>query len=243
MVGRFRVARDGGRAALISGAGMANVLTGVVKGYAQLGDLVIGMPLSDDATGGLCAILSTVEKPPRNAVLATPLNGSYAAANIAYRFAGGSQGEIVLLQTRIEPEVTAASEALSKLGLTHRLDSVAGVQPDDIVITPFLLYPGGPDRKMMVEIDKVLAGGRGVQVAVANEQLRGLHYEHLRSVFVTDLAATGLANARGYANAAMIAATLTRNDAALGIVASEREKKAQALSAREPYLAGAGTAR
>ena len=45
--------------AFISGAGMSNVLSGFVKQYTDIHDLNIGVPISDSATGGLSAILST----------------------------------------------------------------------------------------------------------------------------------------------------------------------------------------
>jgi len=57
---------------LISGAGMSNVLTGVVKQYANIEDLVIGIPIYDEATKGLSSFLATSERPPRNPVLTTP---------------------------------------------------------------------------------------------------------------------------------------------------------------------------
>jgi len=55
-----------GKKAYISGAGMSNVLTGVVKTYGTLKDIVIGIPITDPEIDGLSSIFSTSEKPPLN---------------------------------------------------------------------------------------------------------------------------------------------------------------------------------
>jgi len=160
-------ARERDPQVIISGAGMSNVLTGVLKGYGRgTVDLVIGVPITDSKTDGLSSILSTMEKPPRNPVLATPLNGTYTAANIAARFMNQRYDRVVVMECDLSADV---EKELGKWGVPCIVSGDV-TSADDLVINPFDLHgESGQDPYDLTDIkriDRELAKGKGIQIAV-----------------------------------------------------------------------------
>src|SRR3989344_2382926 len=157
--------------AFISGAGMSNALTGAVKGYARMDDLVIGVSIGDSVTQGLSAVLSTCEKPPRNPVLTVPLNGTYAAANIAKRFMEGEGRYTKVVVAMDESNVLIGLEFRNEVGnvlshydLPYLVLPSSKISADDLVVTPF--SAGKVDLSSLLFIDTKLQMGKGVQIAV-----------------------------------------------------------------------------
>jgi len=149
-------ARERDPQVIISGAGMSNVLTGVLKGYGRgTVDLVIGVPITDSKTDGLSSILSTMEKPPRNPVLATPLNGTYTAANIAARFMNQRYDRVVM----VRPGPGEMGEELDKWGIPYELVEEDELSPDALVVTTFSVAGTYTKRELekIKRIDEKLA--------------------------------------------------------------------------------------
>jgi len=74
-------ARDNGYGVIICGAGMAAHLAGVVSAHTTLP--VIGVPLSGGVSGGMDALLSTVQMPRGIPVATVAVDGSANAAVLA----------------------------------------------------------------------------------------------------------------------------------------------------------------
>ena len=80
-VGKFsRIARKNGFGCLIGGAGMAAHLAGAIKAHSSLP--VIGMPMPGGVSGGMDALLSTVQM-PKGVPVATVALGKAGAINAA----------------------------------------------------------------------------------------------------------------------------------------------------------------
>ena len=81
-VGEFvSSARDSGYGVIICGAGMAAHLAGAAAARTTLP--VIGVPLSGGLSGGLDALLATVQMPPRVPVATVAVDGSANAGLLA----------------------------------------------------------------------------------------------------------------------------------------------------------------
>ena len=233
---------------LISGAGMSNVLTGVVKQYAEIDDLVIGIPIFDEEMHGLSSILSTGEKPPRNPVLAVPLNGSYTAANIAYKFLKGGFDKVCVPMI---PELPQAErhcahdfpkardemlQMLGKYGIEATAVPVENLKGDELVISPFCrMTVYGADRHIR-QTDRILSKGKGIQIAVAEPGYKARNYDSYAEYFNPELRSTGYVTAGQYLNAVMVAAQILGHKDALNKIGLERADKARKL-ADEPMHA------
>ena len=98
-------ARDAGYGVLIAGAGMAAHLAGALKAHSTLP--VIGVPLPGGISGGMDALLSTVQM-PKGVPVATMSVGKAGAINAAVLAA-----EILSLG---EPELVSSLEAYKSRG-------------------------------------------------------------------------------------------------------------------------------
>jgi len=220
---------------VITGAGMSNVLTGVAKVKATLYDLVIGVPITDSATGGLSSLLSTSEKPPLNPVLMVPLDNTYAAAQIAVRYINKRYGGVVVADNSacLSNPVSADSIAdmekqLTKLGIDCQVYTPADINPDDIVITVFShhnlidknYYEG---TQAMNAIDRRLRAGRGIQIGV-REKAEVKRWDAYMNC-LQDLEVTGIVGIGRYENAAMVAAQIIGHGAALKSIDDAKYRK------------------
>jgi phosphoribosylcarboxyaminoimidazole (NCAIR) mutase len=221
--------------AFLSGAGMANVLTGVVKTYSLPTDLVVGVPITDSKTEGTSSFLSTGEKLPGNPVLMVGLNNSYAALNIANRFRQGydlSRQIVVNDSDTIDtPQefIDGVTKALEKIGLNYELRPTNAICPDDIVVNPFYVC----DRANIQNVDRALRDGKGIQIGVCIP----LDYEGPDGDTLRDYAkcldgteATGVVSIASYANAVQMAAILTHNKSAVQFVVDSRREKVEDLA-------------
>jgi phosphoribosylcarboxyaminoimidazole (NCAIR) mutase len=233
----------------ISGAGMSNVLTGVVKTYADIGDLVVGIPITDSKTGGLSSLLSTSEKPPLNPVLTVGLDNSYAALNIAHRFLAreANAQPVAVLDHRdgynIEYEKEEPRDAAKKImhelscfGQPAELRQIGKLQKNDIVISPFYNYSDDRvteiDSLHLRDVDGILAEGNGIQVAVyAGDKLMEGYENCLKGT-----RATGLVGLGSYKNAAQMAVVLAGNKPALNIIRAVKDAKIEKLRAHRGLL-------
>ncbi len=238
---------------VISGAGMSNVLTGVMKVSARYDDLNIGIPITDSMTGGLSSVLSTDEKPPRNPVLAVSLNGTYAAANIAHRFNECGYGDVVVADTSIGA-VDLVVKKLEIYGLPFEVRDVADLDPDALVITPFALNA----THWLREIDEKLREGKGIQIAVKNsnplivyesDEHKGPQYDdtirmnefaQYLAQFRHPMEATGFVSMGGYVNAAIVAAQIMRDSDALMRIKGEKDDKHDTLNDHPGYVVSGG---
>lgn len=219
-----------GEKVYLSGAGMANVLTGVVKTYAGVDELVIGIPILDSTTNGLSAILSTAEKPSLNPVLTVSLDNSYAAVNIAMRFRNGTGDLVVYAHPDNIQENDQMRKAFESLGLPYkRVESAGAINPDSVVVTLFttqgILYP----------VDTKLSEGKGIQVAVISKSCFPEKEEDY-AMMCQGTQTTGFVTAGNYANAAQIAAVLTRDESALDIIDLKKEQKFRDLNSHPGLL-------
>jgi 5-(carboxyamino)imidazole ribonucleotide mutase len=99
-------ARDNGFGVIICGAGMAAHLAGAAAARTTLP--VIGVPLSGGISGGLDALLATVQMPPRVPVATVAVDGSLNAGLLAAQILGVSDPEIAeKLSARKEEARTA----------------------------------------------------------------------------------------------------------------------------------------
>jgi phosphoribosylcarboxyaminoimidazole (NCAIR) mutase len=209
-----------------SGAGMSNVLTGVVRADATLNDLVIGVPITDSVTDGVSSVLSTSEKPPLNPVLTVGLNNTYAAINIAYRFALQKFENVSVLGHHPihDAQSNEIYKAFDVFKLVTRVKTRRGVHeisPNDVVVSVYDL-----DCPLIQEVDERLRAGNGVQVFCSLEKPSDLvRYSHC----LDRTEATGLVSATGYKNAVMMAAQLLRYQPALDVIAEMKDKKAKEL--------------
>ena len=85
-------ARDAGYGVIICGAGMAAHLAGAAAARTTLP--VIGVPLSGGLSGGLDALLATVQMPPRVPVATVAVDGSANAGLLAAQILGVTNEEI-----------------------------------------------------------------------------------------------------------------------------------------------------
>ena len=85
-------ARDAGFGVIICGAGMAAHLAGAAAARTTLP--VIGVPLSGGLSGGLDALLATVQMPPRVPVATVAVDGSANAGLLAAQILGVSDEDI-----------------------------------------------------------------------------------------------------------------------------------------------------
>jgi len=85
-------ARDAGYGVIICGAGMAAHLAGAAAARTTLP--VIGVPLSGGLSGGLDALLATVQMPPRVPVATVAVDGSANAGLLAAQILGVADEEI-----------------------------------------------------------------------------------------------------------------------------------------------------
>ena len=229
---------------LVSGAGMSNVLTGVIKTYANIDDLVIGVPISDSITDGLSSVLSTSEKPPRNPVLVTSIDGTYAAANIALRFIKGSFDSVVLVtpESPTGPDYRQDQKILEeiqqlceKYGLPTEAKRYCDIHPDDLVLNTFYAdrsHFGGQDLK---PIDVILKQGNGIQVAVMNDA--GFHPDHYRDLFFAqDYSSTAFVTAGLYINAVIAAIQIMGHEEGLFKLVGEKAAKSEKLADEPAWL-------
>jgi phosphoribosylcarboxyaminoimidazole (NCAIR) mutase len=237
----------GNHIAYISGAGMSNVLTGVVKGYASSNDIVIGLPISDNSTGGVSSLLSTSERPPLNPVLTAGIDNSYAAMNLGYRFIqqfahdGIRYNKVII--TSVEPLAGEDTEAISKiqknldeLNIPYGLLTPSQIGEDDLVITP---HKGNTER--VYEVDKRLREGLGVQIAVCDVSVSAFLPMYSRLLEKTE--ATGLVGVERFENAVYAAAYFMQNSEALNILYNKKSKKTQGLESETGLLIKKGEIR
>lgn len=225
--------------AYISGAGMSNVLTGVVKTAATLNDIVIGIPINDSKTSGVSSFLSTSEKPPGNPVLTVGLDNSYAGLNIGYRFMKGEFKDVVLLYSPdmdmgpfVEP-VEKTKKALEDIGLKYKVNTADKIGENDVVIQIF-----HPNVKKLVEVDKTLRSGNGIQIGVARDAYELYHMDCLKGT-----EATGFVGIGAYANAAQMAAQIVQDETALAKIKEKKEAKAASLCEHPGLLVANGEVR
>lgn len=213
----------------ISGGARSNLLTGVIKSKARIQDLVIGVPIYDPSSGGLTALLSIAEKSMMDPVLTVGVNNSYAAVNIAYRFMCGLRNLVIPSGS---PEAEKLKECFGGIRIPCSLRKVDDISPDDLVVTPFLegglpVHPflqGG----LLATVDKVLKGGKGVQVGFSCVPLTSLGYGILN--VMKDANATGIVTSQSYEDAVQMAAVLTRNEPALAEIYKTRKKMVEGLN-------------
>jgi len=234
----------------ISGAGMSNVLTGVSRQYANIEDLVIGVPITDSSTNGLSSFLSTVEKPPRNPVLAVGLNDIYSALNIAYRFLKDPDQErqIVVydpagpLLDDLDEQIGKLKEKLKDFNLPFSdLKAIIDedLNPHDIILTVAsihrLFYARGLDEKLGKER---MEGA--IQVVVPVYPKPNEIYGFTQGLGDTDYTGFVGSGSAGYTNAAIVAAQLTRNKEALATIAKQKQDKTVSLGAHKGYVLRGG---
>lgn len=228
--------RDDAPKAYVSGAGMSNVLTGVIKAQANVEDLVIGIPISDSKTNGLSSFLSTSEKPPLNPVLMTGINNSYAAVNIGYKFLKRmtepkilQAGRVVLLEHKgfpdNDPQYEILKKELNSFGVNYDSVEIGEVEPDDIVLNVCSL--DGHEIIIIDEVDKKLNEGYGIQVGV----IRNVLYQEIYHLtdFFQDVSSTGIVGLGAYKNAAIVAAQLNREMNALEVIYKKKTEKTNSL--------------
>ncbi|MDO8740890.1 MAG: AIR carboxylase family protein [Candidatus Woesearchaeota archaeon] len=207
----------------ICGAGMSNVLTGVVKTYATISDIVIGIPITDSVTHGLSSFLSTAEKPPLNPVLTVGLDNSYAALNIGYRFLQSRFNETiaVLNNEHIGKEsMDELEKAFNDLNLKYQIKDIEEIKRNDVVVTIFNSRGNYINR-----IDRQLRNG--VQICIREPPIYDF-FEYMRDLHET--VATGVVSIGSYKNAVQIAAQLTQSYAAFGIIEEAKQKKSKTLN-------------
>jgi phosphoribosylcarboxyaminoimidazole (NCAIR) mutase len=239
--GKISLGRFEGRRVFISGAGMSNVLTGVVKTYARPEDVVIGIPITDNSTRGMSALLSTSEKPLLNPVLTVGLDNSYAAFNIAYRILQGFDPEkgVVIAGSStgdIKPEgIVELEKVLTSMGIKYTHVSnivyegegdafdedvvgarVADVKPDDLVISVF------DYGSYLSHIDEKLRKGKGIQIGVFPHPPKEDFNSYLKHCKLDGTETTGIVGAQSYENAAVIAAQILQHGKALGYIFNKK---------------------
>jgi phosphoribosylcarboxyaminoimidazole (NCAIR) mutase len=222
---------------LISGAGMSNVLTGVMKTHATLSDLVIGVPITDSVTEGVSSLLSTSEKPPLNSVLTVGLNNTYAALNIAQRFINQKFNDIAVFDSHqmYQEQYDKLFKEFNALKLLHRVkvkQGVSQISPDDVIVGIYDF-----NCPLIEEVDARLKPGNGVQVFCALEKPFDIvRYSHC----LDRLDATGLVSATGYRNAVQIAAQLLQYQPSLDVIADMKKTKKTELENNKGLIIKSG---
>ena len=95
-------ARSNGFGVIICGAGMAAHLAGVVSAHTTIP--VIGVPLSGGISGGMDALLSTVQMPRGIPVATVAVDGSANAGVLAVEILSLSNGDLVAQLKRFRDE-------------------------------------------------------------------------------------------------------------------------------------------
>ena len=95
-------ARSNGFGVIICGAGMAAHLAGVVSAHTTIP--VIGVPLSGGISGGMDALLSTVQMPRGIPVATVAVDGSANAGVLAVEILSQSNAELVAQHQRFMDE-------------------------------------------------------------------------------------------------------------------------------------------
>ena len=95
-------ARSNGFGVIICGAGMAAHLAGVVSAHTTIP--VIGVPLSGGISGGMDALLSTVQMPRGIPVATVAVDGSANAGVLAVEILSLSNGDLVAQLQRFRDE-------------------------------------------------------------------------------------------------------------------------------------------
>lgn len=234
----------------ITGAGMSNVLTGVCKATnARLNDLVIGVPLTDESSRGLTGFLSTVEKPPYNPIFTVGLNNTYAALEIAYRFMHeevtmGVEG--VGISERMRSFVGDDCEKLEKTLASFEIPFIAVSDGDigsssspRIIISPF----NSACAHLLKQYDAALERRPGIQIAYCVDPIHrdvGLYQRVMSDLGFIEgdgaIACTGLTTSLYPVNAAIVAAQLTRNDDAIGLIFSKRNDRVDQLNQHRGFV-------
>ncbi|MBI2129036.1 AIR carboxylase family protein [Candidatus Woesearchaeota archaeon] len=220
-----------GKKVYISGAGMSNVLTGVVRRYAALNDLVIGVPIKDKVTDGESSFLSTAEKPPLNAVLTVGLDNSYAALNIGHRFLNGRfNNDVVVLDNDgiNKIQMDELKKCLCDLKIDYKISDK--IDKDDIVITVF-----GDMRGYLHYVDNILRKGSGVQIGVRHQNNSNAS-EYKERLGEKEIETTGIVSAASYINAVQIVAQLTQHCYALKIIKEKKQAKMDDLNKHRGLL-------
>ena len=228
----------------ISGAGMSNVLTGVLKSQANLGDLIIGIALDDSKTYGMSSWLSTSEKPPGNPVLMVGLNDSYSALNISYRFLSGiDKNEVVVFGGTGEREIfpsdrSKLEDSLEEIELHYQVKKLNQLDADDIVLTVFSMVDHEQGKGYLNLVDNVLRKGQGIQIGMAgtNIGLPSAHYLHC----LINTETTGIVGIQAYQNAAHLAARIIRDENSLSIIGQKKNEKAHKLNQHPGLLVSGG---
>lgn len=110
-VGAFAAgARESGFGVIISAAGMAAHLGGVIASNTTLP--VIGIPVKSGALGGLDALLSTIQMPPGIPVAAVAVDGAVNAALLSVQILAVSDGS--LAQKLADKRAADAAAVLEK---------------------------------------------------------------------------------------------------------------------------------
>lgn len=222
----------------ISGAGMSNVLTGVIKAASNFYDLNIGIPITDESTEGLASVFSTSEKPPRNPVLSTTLNNSYSALNISHRFSQGLVDVVVPAPFLDEASIKFGcgkklTEALTKAGLPFTIREYEDIDADSVVVSPVYPRTSSTIVHPLQIVDSILSNGKGVQVGVYASPPHKDFTSYL-DLFRSQYATTGFVSSEGYVNAVLMAAILTKNKPVLEKIRAERNAKVNELEAKLP---------
>ena len=225
----------------MSGAGLSNVLTGVLKSGSGIYDLNLGIPIGDSSSDGVSSFLSTSEKPPRNPVLTVGLNNSYTAINIANRFLDGLIGVAVIGQFCEQGDtdrsraraVESLVKKLDEVSLPHRICYSGDVSSKEVAINLF----GASQSKRIRTSDSLIQNNGAVQLAVPYTNIKSfdiVQYAHL----LDTTKATGTVSS--YDNAVLMAAILTRNNPVIDKINSEKQAKAKKLEEHQGLLVKGG---
>ena len=237
-----------GSAVFISGAGLSNVLTGVLKSVSGAYDLNIGIPISDSSSDGLTSLLSTSEKPPRNPVLTVGMNNSYAAVSIANRFMDGlghvSVWEDPVIRRMVgEDSFAGLKKAFDSYDMLYPAKTLEEISPDDVVVKIFT-----PNHYGLWIADELVSKGKGVVVGVSGMPIKDYcprtyaqtQFPAYKPLSDRTMTATGIVSSRGYDNAVMMAAILTRDYAVIDKIAKTRKEKADLLRKHKGLLISNG---
>ena len=117
-------AEKNGLKVIIAGAGGAAHLAGVVAAHTSLP--VIGVPISNKATAGLDALLSTVQMPPGIPVATVAINGAKNAGILAAQIIGTEHSNILqnvgMFKAKMSADVLAKNEKLQEKGFKKYLE-------------------------------------------------------------------------------------------------------------------------
>lgn len=125
MIDYTRAAKDNGIKVLITGAGWAAALPGMVAALTPLP--VIGVPLSSKYFGGMDALYSIVMTPPGVPVATVAVDGAQNAALLALKILAVTDEalseKLVAYSENMKETVEAKSEKLSNIGYQAYLES------------------------------------------------------------------------------------------------------------------------